>query len=211
MPGRELDRRRATGLAGLGAALLFAAGNALWAFDQPDGGAPGAEVVAFYESASDRILVGGSLSLVSIALFVFFASGMRELLREREPHGLLPGAALGGALLAMAMGIGAETINMAAASRAADGELTRDLGLALFDVSYALGYAGAGVGLGIFLLATGAVALRSRALMPGWLGVATVLVGVAFLTPLSRWLLGPAVVVLAVVSVGLSRRGRSVP
>jgi hypothetical protein len=199
----ELDRRRATGLTGLGAALLFAVGNALWAFDQPDGGASAAEILAFYDDASGGILLGGSLSLISIALFVFFAGGVRGMLREREPHDLLPAAAFGGALLAMAAGLGAETINMVAAGRAADGELTPELGLALFDVSWALGYAGAGVGLGVFLIAVGAVALRSRDLMPVWLGVGTAVAGVAFLTPLSEHLLGPAVVALAAVSARL--------
>jgi hypothetical protein len=212
MGGGEVDKRRAAGLTGLGAALVFAAGNALWALDQPDGDASAAAIVAFYGDASGRILAGGSLSLVSIALFVFFAASVREILREREPHDLLPATAFGGALLAMAAGLGAETINMAAAARAGDGELSPELGTALFDVSYALGYAGAGVGLGILLIATGLVALRSREMLPAWLAGLAVLAGVGFLTPLSQLLLGPAVVGLAVVSarlLWLSRSARS--
>jgi hypothetical protein len=161
-----------TGIAGLGAAVLFGVGSALWAFEQPDPGAPVREIVAFYTDTSARIIAGGSLSLLSIALFVLFASGVRAILREHEGDDLLATAAFGGALLAMAAGLGAETINMVGALRAEDGSLTPELGRALFEISCVLGYNG---------------------------------VGLAFITPLSRFLLGPSVLLLAVVSVQLLR------
>jgi hypothetical protein len=102
-------------------------------------------------------------------------------------------------------GLGAETINMAGALRAGDGELTKGLGAALFEISYVLGYDAAGVGVGILLLATAAVALRARAHLPRWLALPLLTVGVAFLTPLSRFLLGPSVLLLAAASVQLLR------
>ena len=109
--------------------------------------------------------------------------------------------AFGGALLTVAAGLGAETINMVGALRADDGQLTPGLGRALFEISYVLGYNGAGVGIGILVLAIAAVALRARALMPRWLVLLLLVVGLAFLTPLSRFLLGPSVRALAAVSV----------
>lgn len=42
MVDRRLTARRVTGLAGLGAVALFAVGNGLWAFEQPEAGRPGA-------------------------------------------------------------------------------------------------------------------------------------------------------------------------
>jgi hypothetical protein len=197
--------RRVTGLTGLAVVVLFAAGNALWAFEQPDAGAPAGEVVAFYADASDRIVAGASLSLVAIALFVLFASGLRAILREHEGGDVLATTAFGGALVLVVAGLGAETINMVGALRAGDGELTRELGQALFEISYVLGYNGAGVGIGVVLLATAAVALRSEALMPRWLALVLLVVGLAFLTPLSRYLLGPSVLLLAAASVQLLR------
>jgi hypothetical protein len=196
---------RTTGLAGLTVAVLFGAGNALWAFDQPDAGAPAGEIVAFYADTSGRIIAGASLSLVSIAVFVLFASGVRQILRDLEQDDLLAMTAFGGAVLMLAAGLGAETINMVGALRADDGTLTEDLGRALFEISYILGFNAAGVGIGVLLLATAVVALRARALMPRWLAVVLVVVGVAFITPLSRLLLGPSVLLLAVVSVQLLR------
>lgn len=140
----------------------------------PRPGAPAREVVAFYADNAAWIVAGGSLSLLAVALFVLFASGVREILREHEGGDLFATAAFGGALIAMAAGIGAETINIAGALRADDGQLTPELGRALFEISYVLGYPGAGVGIGILLLATAAVALRARALMPRWLALALV-------------------------------------
>jgi hypothetical protein len=202
---QSLATRRVTGATGLAVAILFGAGNALWAFDQPHGGDSTAKVIAFYTDSSSRIVAGASLSLVSIALFVFFAAGLRSILREHEKDDLFATAAFGGAVLAMATGIGAETINMVGALRAADGQLTPELGRTLFEISYVLGFNAAGVGIGIVLLATATVALRARALLPRWFALTLVVVGVAFVTPLSLFLLGPAVLALAVVSVQLLR------
>jgi hypothetical protein len=205
MADRGLTTRRLTGLAGLGVAVLFGVGNALWAFEQPDAGAPASEVVAFYTDNSTGIVVGGSLSLLAIALFVLFASGVRAILREHEGDDLFATAAFGGALLLVAAGLGAETLNMVGAWRAADGQLTPELGRALFEISCVLGYNGAGVGIGILLLATAAVALRARALMPRWLALLLCVAGLAFITPLSRFLLAPSILLLVVASVQLLR------
>jgi hypothetical protein len=185
--------------------LLFGVGNALWAFEQPSGGASAQTVVAFYTDNSAWIIAGASLSLLSIALFVLFASGVRAILREHEGDDLLATAAFGGALLLVIAGLGAETINMVGALRAEDGTLTPQLGRALFEISYVLGYNGAGVGIGILLLATAAVALRAPSFMPRWLALLLFIAGLAFLTPLSRFLLMPALVLLAVVSVSMLR------
>jgi hypothetical protein len=194
-----------TGLAGLGVAVLFGIGNALWAFDQPDGGAPAREIVAFYTDNSGWIIAGASLSLLSIVLFVLFASGVRAILREHEGDDLLATAAFGGALLLVAAGLGAEAINMVGALRADDGSLTPELGRALFEISYILGYNGAGVGIGILLLATATVALRARALMPRWAALLLLVAGFAFITPLARFMIGPLLLLLIVVSVQLLR------
>src|SRR5436190_3962339 len=205
MANQTLTTRRITGLAGLAVAIVFGAGNALWAFDQLGAGAPAREVVAFYTDASARIVAGASLSLVAIAVFVLFASGLRSILREHEGGDVLATTAFGGALVMVAAGLGAETINMVGALRADDGHLTKELGQAVFEISYDLGYNAAGVGIGILLLATAAVALRARALLPRWLALLLLVVGLVCLTPPSHFLLGPAVLLLAVLSAWFLR------
>jgi len=42
------------------------------------------EIVSFYTDTSGWIIAGGSLRLLAIALFVFFVSGLRAILREYE-------------------------------------------------------------------------------------------------------------------------------
>jgi hypothetical protein len=185
--------------------VLFGVANALWAFEMPDQGASGPELLDFYGDLSGRIEAGALLSLISIATFVVFASAFRSVLIELEGDELLANIAYGGALLGLAAGIGAETINMAAALRAADGELTAPLAQALFDSSYVLGYNAAGIGIGLVALATGAAALRARALLPRWLAVVALALGVALLTPLSQYVLGPAFLLLLILGVLLLR------
>ena len=202
----ELPRtHRWAGASAIATALLFALANALWAFQQPAQGASGPELVRFYEDLSTQIVVGGLLSLVAVALFVVLVSALRPVLIEVEGDELLANVAYGGALLGMAAGVGAESINMAAALRAGDGELTVPLAQALFDSSYVLGYNAAGVGLGLFALATGAAALRSGALLPRWLALVVILLGIALATPLSPYVLAPAFVFPLVLGVLLLR------
>jgi hypothetical protein len=160
--------RRMTGVVGLAVAVLFAAGNALWALDQPEAGASAHQIVSFYTNTSSRIIAGASISLLAAALLVFFASGVRTLLRDHAPDDLLPSAAFGGLLLVVATGLGAETINMAAALRAEHGQLTPELSRALFEVSYVLGYNAAGAGIAVLLGAIVGIAWCSPSLLPRW-------------------------------------------
>jgi hypothetical protein len=201
---------RWAGLSGIAAAALFLTGSALWGLEQPDAGASAAELVDFYGDLSGRIVAGALLSLISIALFVVFAGALRSVLIELERDELLANLAFGGALIGMAAGLGAETINMQAALRAADGELTQPLAQALFETSYALGYNAAGIGLGLVALATSAVALRSGALLPRWLAAVGVVLGLALLTPLSQYVLGPSFLFVTILGV-LLLRGSAVP
>ena len=201
---------RWAGLSAVGAAALFAAANALWAFRQPGPGASAAELLSFYDQLSGLIVAGALLSLISIAIFVVFASAFRGVLIELEGDQLLANVTFGGSLVGMTAGVGAETINMAAAQRAADGELTGPVAQALFDSSYVLGYNAAGIGIGLLALATGAAALRTRALLPRWLAVVSLALGAGLLTPLSRYLLGPSFLLLLVLGV-LLLRGSGVP
>jgi hypothetical protein len=211
MSGEDIPRiHRWAGLSAVGTVILFSVANALWAFEQPDPSASGPEVVDFYGDLSERIVAGALLSLLSIALMIIFASAFRSVLIELEGDELLANIAFGGFILGSAAGVGAETINMAAAIRAGDAELTEPLALALFDTSYVLGSYAAGIGFGLLMLATGAAALRARAMLPRWLAVVALVLGVALITPLTAYAIGeyavgPSLLVLFVLGVLLLR------
>jgi hypothetical protein len=206
---------RWAGLSAIAAVAVFAVGNALWAFEQPEPGASGAELIGFYTDLSDRIAIGGWLSLISIAIFIVFAGAMRSVIIELEGDELLANVAFGGVLVGLAAGIGAEGLNMVAALRAGDGELSEPLAQALFETSYLFGTSGAGIGFGVAMLAIGAAALRTRALAPRWLAWIAVACGAAMLTPLwydvlAEYAIGPSFVLLAVLG-GLLLRGSALP
>ena len=178
---------------------MFGVGNAIWGLDMPEDGTPVPEVVDFYADTADRIVIGGSLSLLAVAVFLAFGAAMHQVLKDAGGEDLLATTALAGWILAMAVGIGAEGINLDAALRAQDDELSPDLAQSLFEISQVLGGVLTAVGLGVFALATAAVALRTRSVLPRWLGLFTLLVGVLLLTPLAHvnWFAGAALTLLA--------------
>ena len=184
-PAPTLNPRRCASVSGIAAAMLFGVGSALWAPGWPAAGAPPAEIAHFYRDTSAGIVAGASLSLLAIAAFILFAAALRRVLTEAEGDDLLATTAFGGALLGGAAGLGAETINMVGALRAHDGQLSHALAQSLWEIARVLGSTAAGVGMGVFALATAAVALRTGLVLPRSLALVTLVVGVLLLTPAS--------------------------
>jgi hypothetical protein len=217
LPRRDVPpAHRWAGISALSAFVVFSAANAIWAFEQPAPGSSAAEVIAFYTDLSARIVIGGLASLFSIAIFVVFASALRPILAELEDGELLANAAFGGMILGLAAGLGAESVNLAAALRADDGELTEPLALALFDIAYVFGSYATGIGFGVATLAIGIAALRSRALLPRWLALVALVIGLGMVTPLAGYLLGeftvaPCFVLFAVLGLLLLRGSAVAP
>jgi hypothetical protein len=177
--------RRIGGISGLIAGLLFAVGSALWAFEMPEGGASGAELVGFYDENGDRIIVGASLSLLAIAAFVVSASAIRRVLIEAEGGDVLATTSFAGAILGASAGLLAEAVNMMGAIRAKDGELSEELARSLFEIPQMMGSVGTGLGLGVFALATAWVAWRSGRVVPNYDVVQIALIGLVLLSPLA--------------------------
>jgi hypothetical protein len=213
---QAIRRRSGAWWAGAGAVVavvLFAAANALWAFEQPAPTSSAAAIVDFYDREAGRIAVGGPLSLLSLAIFGAFGCAIRGVLLDRGAPRLLADLALAGTVLALAPGLGAETVNLAAAHRAADGALTEQLALALFDVSYVLGSYAVGPGFGLLMLALGAAALRDPWLLPRPVALVAVALGVALVTPLAailagEYAAGPPFLVVAALGLRLLRAER---
>jgi len=172
-------------LSGLVAALLFGAGNAFWAFEQPQRDAGPAEIVSFYEGTSTGIVIGATLSIASLLFLVWFGAVLGRWLARADgaEQSGLPLMAFGGAVLTAAVGLGAESINMAGAMRAEDGQLTPETAQIFFDVSYALGYPAAGVAIATMAAPIGVIAMQSGRMLTGWLAWYSVAVGLVMLIP----------------------------
>jgi hypothetical protein len=196
-----MTAERQAGISGIAVAVLFGAGSAIWGLDMPEDGAAVLDVIDFYRDTADRIVAGATLSLLGIAAFLWFAAAVRRVLADAEGSDVLATSAFAGGLLSMTAGIGAETINMAAALRAQDDELSDELARSLFETSQVLGSVATGIGLGVFALATAAVALRSGLVLPRVVAMAFAVLGVVLLSPLSHvnWLPGAALVVITLV------------
>jgi hypothetical protein len=172
-------------LSGVMTVVLFGVGSAIWAVEQPPRDAATEELISFYEGTSIEILIGGTMSIIAVLFFVWFGALLRERLvaAEGSERTGLPLVAFAGTVITAAVGLGAETINMAGALSAEDGQLTADTAQVYFDVSYALGAPSAGVGIAMVAVPTAVIALRTgRPIRPcaAW---AALLVGVAALTP----------------------------
>jgi hypothetical protein len=198
-------------LSGLAVFALFAVGNLLWSINIPATDAGGAELATFYEDRSTQIIVGASLSILAVVLFVWFSALLRDRLELElgERGASLPTAAFGGAILAFTVGLGAETINMAGALRAAsDGGISPDAAQAYFDISQILGFNAAGVGLAALIAATSLATIRGSRILPPPLVIPTLILAVTLLIPVVvRFTLLLAILLLPLYSIRLFRLG----
>jgi len=215
MTDDELARAHAI-WAGVAAATLFAIGNAIWAIGMPSAGARVSEILAFYQQRSTRIVVGGSLSLLALVLFLWFAAAVRQVLKARGSADFLTTVAFGGAVLTTTLGCAAESLNMAAAFRAGDEQLSADLAQVLFEVTQDFGSVQSGHGLALFAAGVAAASLRSGALAR-WRCYLLLAAAIILLTPLGRLNVVPGILLILValtVAVGVLRqpaRGWSPP
>jgi len=180
--------------------VLFGVGSAIWAIEQPPRDAATEELISFYEGTSIEILIGGTMSIIAVLFFVWFGAVLRERLvaAEGSERTGLPLVAFAGTVITAAVGLGAETINMAGALSAEDGQLTADTAQVYFDVSYALGAPSAGVGIAMVAVPTAVVALRTGRPIRPWAAWTALLVGVVALTPA---MLTPAFGVVTVLAL----------
>ena len=189
-------------LSGVMTVVLFGAGSAIWAVEQPPRDAGTAELISFYEGSSTEIVIGGTMSLIAVLFLVWFGAVLRERLAAAEGSERtgLPLTAFAGTVVTAAVGLGAETINMAGALSAEDGQLTADTAQIYFDVSYALGAPAAGVGIAMVAVPTALIALGTGQPIRRWAAWAALLVGLAALTPV---MLTPAFALVTLVALVL--------
>jgi hypothetical protein len=201
-------------LSGLAAALLFGAGNAIWAFEQPPRDADAERLLSFYEGTATQIIVGGTLSVASLFFLVWFGSVVAQWLRSAEgsESSGLPSMAFGGAVLTAAAGLGAETINAVAAMRAQDGELTAEAAQIYFDISFMFGYTAAALAIAVFATPVALIAMQAGRPVTAWLAWLVVAVSIVMLVPQLSLveLLAVPVVALGILSGRMYRYGPEV-
>lgn len=120
--------------------------------------------------------------------------------------------AFAGTVLIAAVGLGAETINMAGALSADDGQLTADTAQIYFDISWAFGAPAAGVAAATAAAPIALVALQTGRVLAPWSAWLVLVLALAMLTPMMwtgafQYPFALAVLLLAALSVRLYRDG----
>jgi hypothetical protein len=197
-------------LSGLTTAVLFGIGSAIWGFEQPAQDAGSEEIVSFYEDTSTEIRIGGTISIISLLFLVWFGSVVRERLSAAEGSAAsgLPLVTFAGTVLLVAVGMAAETINMAGAISADDGQLTADTAQVYFDVSWAFGAPAAGAASAMAAAPIALVALRTGQVLRPWVAWLVLLLSLVLLTPIMwtsafQYPVALALLLLAAFSVSL--------
>jgi len=194
-------------LSGVAFVVLVVVGNLLPG-EPPDFLDEPGTLTDFYVDNANEILLGMSLSLISLLFLVWFLASLRRRLAADEGgRGEFNMVAFGGGLVATAMLAAGFSLNALGGLRAdEDGELSSDLAVVFNDGSSVLmGLAGP-IGMAVLLAAFAVVVVRFRG-FPVWFGWLSALLALVGLIPPVSWtlLLGFPVWVL-IASVLLYRR-----
>ena len=172
------DWDRAAPLTGVAFTVLVAAGAVL-AGSTPADNASGQAVVAFYVKNSGRERAAVVFLAFAFIALVCFASALRVYFRRRASHDGLTLTALAGAVLLAAGQTITSGLVWTLAAR--PGQLAPATAQALNVAQNDLVITSA-VGWFIFSVITGIAILQSKAL-PGWLGWASIVIGIVAVTP----------------------------
>jgi hypothetical protein len=161
-----------------------------WPWGDVRPGAAPSDIAEFYSQSQVRILIGGGVSVIALALFIVFAAALRLLVpRSRKLAG---DVALAGAVVTAVAGLAAETVNMGAAVRAAEDPT---LAKAMYEIPQVFGGYTSAVGVGIFALAASA-----STLLPRGRAAATGAIGIVLLSPVALFVVEVAGAGLVLVS-----------
>jgi hypothetical protein len=165
------------------------------------------EIVEFYVDNEGSQMASAAIAAVAGTLFVFFGGYLRRVLRLAEGDGFLSAVAFAGTII-FAIGIAIDsTITFALADTADDIEPDAVQALsALWNNDFVP----FGVGIQVFLLATGISVVRHGAL-PAWLGWVAIVLAVIAVTPIGFASFIGAGLWVAVTSVLLTMRAGDAP
>lgn len=143
-----------------------------------------ATVSAFYVHHATGVLAADTLGLVGVVFLLGFAGALRSALaRVAGAESWLVATAFGATVAGAAMLVAAGAADAAAALRVQEqSAIDPPIAAAMWDLNHMLLGLAAPVALAAAVLATAAIALRTRVL-PVWLGAVSLVLGVALVVP----------------------------
>jgi len=149
----------------------------------PDTTASGAKVIAFFQAHHTAMYVAAfSVAYAAVAGVLFFVS-VASFLRARGSQLLAATTAVGAAVFAGGLLLGAGTLG---AANDAPGRMSADVARTLNIIQDDVFAPAMFAGLGIAVLSIGVASLRTKAL-PKALGIITTIVGVVLLSGIGSW------------------------
>lgn len=181
--------RRLAPLTGIGAVVLLVAGMIIAAKGSPGFAGPAEEIADYYVDETGRILAATVLFAIAAPFFVWFLGCLRTGIARVEGGATrLASTAFGAGIAALALLLAALMINAMGALRAdEDGQIALEAATVFFDTTNVLFGAAAPAAFAATLIATAVASLRHKAVLPGWLAVATIVLGVVNVIPPIAW------------------------
>jgi len=179
------SENRSWALLGPLAVVLWVVGIILINKNGPADHATGSEILAWYKSDSDTIVMGGWLFMLGCLGFVAFVAGLRRRLAEAAGQASqLPGLALAGAAMAGVCGMLTAAVDLAGGIDKNDIDLAT---AATFHHSTDIFFVGAELAAILPLVAVAIVAWRTR-ILPRWWAAFAALVAVVLVVGPIGWL-----------------------
>jgi hypothetical protein len=190
-------------LSGLLFVALLVASIVVTGFDSVDSNDSVAKVVAFWAKNDSEQIAGAILGALAAAPFLWFLGSLRSTFRQAEGGtGRLASIAFAGGIVLIGFALADSAIQFAVAESVGDVPpvVTQTLSVLYNDFFF-----GFPVGIGIFLLASSLVILRTRVL-PAWLGWVALLLGIISFTPIGFFSFLAVLAWVAVVSIMLFQK-----
>jgi hypothetical protein len=203
--------RRLAPLTGVIFVALYIVGNVLAMKGSPPFVGKPADIQAYYEGDSHRVMLGGLLTIVATPFWLLFLGNLRSAMGAAEGGaGRLTATAFGAGVAGAVASSAGMFLNTVAAIRAGQrGGIDPAVATTLFDATQVLVYSSTMALLSAFALCVGVAAIRYGAVIPKWLGWVFAVLAIPMVFPMISWAVLPLGLLLTVVLSILLYRQRA--
>jgi hypothetical protein len=141
------------------------------------------KIASFYLHHDDGVLASNTLSLLGVVCLLGFAGALRAALRREAGDSWLTTTAFGATVAGAALLLAGVAVDGGAALRVQNQHaIASPIAATMWDLNHVLYGVAAPMAFAAAVLATAAIALRTR-MLPTWLGAISVVLGIALLVP----------------------------
>jgi hypothetical protein len=175
----------------------------------PEGDDSAQKVVSFYSDHETREIIASIVLALAAVSLLFFSATLKQRLEALErDRGILPTVAFGAGIVASGGFLAAASLHFALADYAGDIQPSAAQALNAIDSDFFLPFA---MGIAALVLATSLWLVRTKLLLPTWLGWVGVVLFVVSFTPVGFLAFGLAGIWIVVVSILLYLREGTAP